>query len=166
MALITASNARWRAGLSGVLCSVWRSSTCRNSWQITAFTFASERQCLDTNSRFTIRRGRSSQVTASVGTLSVKHTSRTLSAARIANGFSSISSSSRLRNRSAFMRRTPPDRRAPGPASGSRASRAPGARRRTAARCRARAAAPARAPRARGRRAPRGAARSAPAGGR
>ena len=72
--------------------SVCRSSTCRNSWQMTAFTSDSVRQCSPMNARFTSSRGRCSHVTASVGTVSVNSVSRILSTARMASGFSSISS--------------------------------------------------------------------------
>ena len=56
--------------------------------------------------------------------MSVNSTARILSTARIANGFSSISSCSRPRTSKAFMRRTPRARRARRGASGSPASTA------------------------------------------
>ena len=92
MALMTASTARCSGRVSVVKRSVCRSSTCRNSWQTTAFTCASVRQCSRTNARFTSRRGRCSHVTASVGTVSVNSTQSTFSTARMASGFSSINS--------------------------------------------------------------------------
>jgi hypothetical protein len=68
IALITASSARCSAQDCGPRPSVWRNSTCRNSWQITAFTWASVWQCRSRNSGFSSSRGSPPQVTAAVVT--------------------------------------------------------------------------------------------------